>query len=68
MSQLERSYTVSEVNALRRTLTTFHLFGSFNPKDAVSSKEIDGPWIEEQVRTHMLAGHTAADLYASESI
>lgn len=72
---MERSYTVRELDDLRQAIETKWLFGryrlvergdctsyqsrNYNETDKIKS-------VEKLVRTHMLAGHTAADLYASE--
>jgi len=66
MSIPERSYTVTEINNLRRTVRNKCLYGSYSPRGPATSiayRETDlNTIIEEQVRTHMLAGHTADDL------
>jgi hypothetical protein len=70
----ERAYTVSEIEALRRAIDNKYLFGSYNPqlqsgtlmsRSYMADEKMNA--VEQMVRTHMLAGHTAADLYASES-
>lgn len=69
---IERAYTVSEIDALRRAIENKWLFGTYAPNFARgmmshSYNEVDKVVsVEELVRTHMLAGHTADDLYASE--
>lgn len=67
---IERSYTVQEIDALRRACWNKYLWGFYR-----ESTSDDGPSrsyneskaakiIEEQVRTWMLAGKTANDLLA----
>jgi len=65
----ERSYTVAEIDALRRAVETKWLFGSYTGHTGSSRCYYENEKVravEELVRTHMLAGHTADDLYASE--
>ena len=70
----ERSYTVSEIEALRQAVETKWLFGSYQPQrvagECYASRQYRGgekeQAVEAIVRTHMLAGHTAKDLYDSE--
>lgn len=67
----ERSYTVRELDALRRVVENKWLFGSYHLQQQGGFSRSYMPdektkAVEEMVRTHMLAGHTAADLYASE--
>lgn len=68
----ERAYTVSEINDLRQVVETKWLWGSYNLSQhsggmSRSFNENErAKAVEEMVRTHMLAGHTAADLLASE--
>lgn len=67
----ERKYSVSELDNLRRVVERKWLWGYYTPqmhsgcsrgyKEAEKTKSV-----EELVRTHMLAGHTAEDLLASE--
>lgn len=73
----ERAYTVREIDALRAAVEKKWLFGSYNPWDradggSICSRSYRGEEkaaaVEEMVRTHMLAGHTAEDLYASEAL
>lgn len=60
----ERAYTVRELDALRQAVRD-RVIGRprvrRNPDHAR-----DAIIIEEQVRTHMLAGHVAADLVAAD--
>ncbi len=73
----DRSYTIAELDALREVVEHKFLYGQFRPR---STRQIQAhcwsrPYreedkiahVEQQVRTHMLAGHTAEDLLASES-
>lgn len=73
----ERAYTVTELDALRQVVEHKWLFGRYTPY-ATRPGEITlgGRWwkaeekilsVEAMVRTHMLAGHTAEDLLASEA-
>ena len=66
---MDRAYTVSEIDALRRVVENKWLYGLYRPRTGTSrsysssEKELA---VEQRVRTHMLAGHTADDLLASE--
>lgn len=68
----ERSYTVKEIDALRgccwsRFRTPFGYAGLRGDGSYRGPRgHEDRAAIEEMVRTHMLAGHTAEDLIASE--
>lgn len=67
----ERKYSVSELEALRQAVETKWLFGSYSQCGRSGMSRVYYPdektkQVEELVRTHMLAGHTAEDLYASE--
>jgi len=69
----ERKYSVSEINELRRAVEYKWLFGSYTPHfneggscSRSYHEEEKTKAVEEIVRTHMIAGHTAEDLYASE--
>lgn len=61
-----RAYTVAEIRALRSAVTSMFLFGEYAPKDAQSCRQLDYAAVEAQIQTHMLAGHTAQDLYESQ--
>lgn len=69
----DRAYTVKELDALRSTVRDKYLWGSYHGCSNHSSasrsyNEIDmNKMVEELVRTHMLAGHTAEDLLESEN-
>lgn len=68
----ERAYTVRELDELRRVLCNKYLWGTYGlPMGKGQSRcyreDEMTKIIEEQVRTHMLAGHTADDLQKSES-
>lgn len=69
----ERRYSVSELNNLRRAVENKWLFGNYGPDQSMQSRmsrsyreEEKIKAVEEIVRTHMISGHTADDLYASE--
>lgn len=70
----ERAYTVQEIDALRQAVDNKYLFGRYRgpaeSEDCTNSRpfmEKDRVLtVEQRVRTHMLAGHTAADLLESE--
>lgn len=70
-----RAYTVFELDALRGVVEHKWLFGRYKhpPQEGMtylsrSYKEEDKvKAVEEIVRTHMLAGHTAEMLLASET-
>lgn len=67
---MERAYTVSEIDALRQAVENKWLYGSYSLSGGGSSRSYyeaeKTRCVEELVRTHMLAGHTAEDLYATE--
>lgn len=73
---MNRNYTVEEIDALRRVVENKYLFGQYefhhSPQGGSSSRSYKEDEmvrvVEERIRTHMLAGHTAADLLASEAI
>lgn len=64
----DKSYTVQELDALRRAVEARWLFGTCAPPGSGwrMSRQYQGAEkdkaVEELVRTHMLAGHTAQDL------
>lgn len=70
----ERKYSVSELDALRRVVETKWLFGVYhqnnirNHMSRCYKEEEKAKAVEQMVRTHMLAGHTAEDLLASEKV
>lgn len=73
-----RAYSVAEIDGLRAACSNKWLFGSYSlatirrgldrgysaSRSYMPSEKDNG--IEQLVRTHMLAGHTAEDLYASD--
>lgn len=68
----ERKYSVREIDALRSAVETKYLFGSYSPQRnfnmSCTYQESDKIIaVEEGVRTWMLAGITAEELYASEA-
>jgi hypothetical protein len=71
---IERAYTVHELDALRAAVEHKWLFGTYNSpgRGAFAGRSFredqKAASVEAIVRTHMLAGHTAADLYASEKV
>jgi hypothetical protein len=67
----ERKYSVGDLDALRRAVRDKWLWGSYHmTRESRASRSYREDEmtkaVEEIVRTHMLAGHTAEDLYASE--
>lgn len=72
----ERRYTVAEIDALRRACRDKVVWGRFSGpnlrpgQSAVSSRSFQSGEAERQaedmVRTHMLSGHTADELRASD--
>lgn len=67
----DRKYSVSELNALRGAVENKWLWGRYNLCGSGGfsrsySEEEKTKAVEQMVRTHMCAGHTAEDLYASE--
>lgn len=66
----DRAYTVREIDALRQACEHKYIWGTYGyvegryPRGYRESEMRVA--VEEMVRTHMLAGHTADDLYASE--
>ena len=68
---MERAYTVKELDALRETVRRKIEWGTYGQPGPMASGFCQAQptlavRVEEQVRTHMLAGHTAEDLIASE--
>ncbi len=67
----DRAYTVHEIDALRLTVESKWLFGSYTPSNTQFSRHYreaeKTQCVEELVRTYMLAGLTAEDLIASEN-
>ena len=70
---MERAYTVKELDALRAAIRNRQLWGSYRGPVMNGQQSYNIPSqseltavVESQVRTHMLAGHTAEDLIASE--
>lgn len=71
MTVTDKSYTVNEVDALRKAIENKYLFGSYTSSQqggcSRSYSEVEkSQAVEQMVRTAMLAGHSADDLYASE--
>lgn len=72
LRDMERAYTVAEIDALRNAAGNKWLWGSYRgPRGDGCSRSYQEAervrCVEDMVRTHMIAGHTAADLYASEA-
>lgn len=69
---MTRSYTVREIDALRRAVSDHEIWGSYHGPGpgagcSRSYREADlTKIVEERVRTYMTAGVTSADLLASE--
>ena len=69
---MDRKYSVQELDALRQCIRNKYLWGSYAP--SFSNNNVQQgmsrayredemvKMVEEEVRTHMLAGHTAEDL------
>lgn len=72
---MNRKYSVKELDELRELIEHKYIFGTYSyspPPDgemrvgrSYYEQEKDSS-VERMMRTHMLAGHTAADLLASE--
>jgi hypothetical protein len=68
---MSRSYTVHEIDRLRVACDHMFLYGCYRGRSGYSRAYQSADRIkavEEMVRTHMLAGHTADDLLASEPV
>ena len=68
---MTKKYTVKEIEKLRNVIENKYMWGSYQsyPDQGLSRSfsEVDKiKSVEEQVRTHMLAGHTAKDLLKHE--
>lgn len=68
---IDRAYTVAEIDQLREVVENKWLWGTYRRiSGAGYSRSYSGnektTAVEQLVRTHMLAGHTADDLLASE--
>lgn len=67
----ERAYTVKEIDALRRACEQRWLFGTTSHSGSRTSgsyrQEEKDAGVEQLVRTYMLAGLTADDIYAADS-
>jgi hypothetical protein len=65
----QRRHTVAEVDALRCACRNKYLWGTYKGGRTWTSgrpPQEEVAMVEEMVRTHMLARHTAEDLLASE--
>lgn len=63
---MSRAYTVQELDDLRRAVENKELWGTSQPHGPARMSRAYSPGeleriVEERVRTHMLAGHTADD-------
>lgn len=65
-----RAYTPRELDDLRRAVSAKWLYGRYQPRPGIRSRPYAladlAVSVEEMVRTHMMAGHTAEMLVASE--
>jgi len=69
---VEKTYTVKEIDALKRVHENKYLYGRYSPvfssggfSRSYMAAEKDS-YVEGATRTSMMAGHTAEDLIASE--
>lgn len=67
----ERKYSVTELDDLRRACNNKYIWGRYGNtgRGGLSRTYLEvekTKCVEEMVRTHMIAGHTAKDLYDSE--
>ncbi len=69
----ERRYTVQEIDDLRQAVEMRYLWGTtnlgdgnFNSMSRSYKEEEKAKVVEEQVRTYMIAGKTAKDLYNAD--
>lgn len=71
-----QAYSVQELAKLRHVVRQKFLYGTYNRPPTHILNILSRPYnendlvaqVEELVRTHMLAGHTAEDLLATENI
>lgn len=68
---IERAYTVAEIDALRYVCDNWITWGDygsyFSTRYTPARQKMEHlVQVEEMVRTHMMAGHTAQDLIDSE--
>lgn len=64
-------YTVAEIDALRGACESRYLFGTTAPTSGMSRSYYEpdkAKAVEEMVRTYMLAGIRADDLYAQDGV
>ena len=69
-NRMSRKYSVKELDELRQVVRCKWISGYYGCREGFSMR-MSGPGemenaVEQQVRTHMLAGHTAGDLLDSE--
>jgi len=67
---IARHYNVGEIDELRRACEMRWIYGTTNLALAPAGGSYDpaekAPAVEAMVRTHMMAGHTAQDLYRQD--
>jgi hypothetical protein len=65
-----KKYSVADLDELRQAVLNKSYFGFYigqaNPDWTFTGHGLNGANLEERIRTHMLAGHTAKDLIDSE--
>lgn len=60
---IQRAYTVAEIDALSDVVRKLLTYGSTQPRDGIwSNPSVEA--VQQHVRTYMLGGITAADIYA----
>lgn len=69
---MDRAYTVKELDALREVVRRKIEWGTYGQPGPTAhgfcqTQPALTAMVEEKVRTHMVAGHTAEDLIASEA-
>lgn len=68
--EMERAYTVSEIDALRNACEARWLFGTTNMQGTFHSRSYKSEekdfGVEQLVRTYMMAGKIAEDIYEAD--